>query len=67
MDMNGFGNQVVKHRKLILLFAVILLVPSVIGMALTRINYDMLNYLPDDIETMKRFCRRISAKARSPF
>ena len=51
--MNGFGNQVVKRRKLILLCAVILLVPSVIGMALTRINYDMLNYLPDDIETMK--------------
>ena len=51
--MNGFGNLVVKHRKLILLFGVILLVPSVIGMALTRINYDMLNYLPDDIETMK--------------
>ena len=51
--MNGFGNLVVKHRKLILLCAVILLVPSVIGMALTRINYDMLNYLPDDIETMK--------------
>ena len=46
--MNGFGNLVVKHRKLILLFGVILLVPSVIGMALTRINYDMLNYLPDD-------------------
>lgn len=51
--MNGFGNLVVKHRKLILLCAVVLLVPSVIGMALTRINYDMLNYLPDDIETMK--------------
>ena len=51
--MNGFGNLVVKHRKLILLCAVILLVPSVIGMSLTRINYDMLNYLPDDIETMK--------------
>lgn len=51
--MNGFGNLVVKHRKLILLCAVILLVPSVIGMALTRINYDMLNYLPDDIETMR--------------
>lgn len=53
MNMNGFGDLVVKHRKLILLCAVILLVPSVIGMALTRINYDMLNYLPDDIETMK--------------
>ena len=51
--MKGFGNLVVKHRKLILLCAVILLVPSVIGMALTRINYDMLDYLPDDIETMK--------------
>ena len=51
--MKGFGNAVVKHRKLILLCAVILLVPSVIGMALTRINYDMLDYLPDDIETMK--------------
>ena len=51
--MNGFGGFAVKHKKLILLFAVILLVPSVIGMALTRINYDMLDYLPDDIETMK--------------
>ena len=51
--MNGFGNLVVKHRKLILLCAVILLVQSVIGMAITRINYDMLNYLPDDIETMR--------------
>ena len=51
--MNGFGKLVVKHKKLILLCAVILLVPSVIGMALTRINYDMLDYLPDDIETMK--------------
>ena len=48
--MNGFGGFAVKHKKLILLFAVILLVPSVIGMALTRINYDMLDYLPDDIE-----------------
>ena len=51
--MNGFGKLVVRHRKLILLCAVILLVPSVIGMALTRINYDMLDYLPKDIETMK--------------
>ena len=41
--MKGFGNAVVKHRKLILLCAVILLVPSVIGMALTRINYDRNN------------------------
>ncbi len=51
--MNRFGNAVVKHRRLILLIAVILLIPSVIGMALTRINYDMLDYLPDDIETMQ--------------
>ena len=51
--MNKIGHFVVKHRKLILLVAVILLIPSVIGMAFTRINYDMLDYLPGDIDTMK--------------
>ncbi len=53
MELDRFGNFVVRHKKLILLIAVILLVPSVIGMAMTRINYDMLDYLPDDIDTMR--------------
>lgn len=47
-----FGRGVVKHRTLILLIAVFLLIPSVIGMASTRINYDMLAYLPDGMETV---------------
>ena len=54
MELDRFGNFVVRHKKLILLLAVMLLVPSVIGMAMTRINYDMLDYLPDDIDTMRQ-------------
>lgn len=47
-----FSRAVVKHRVLILLITVLLMVPSVIGMALTRVNYDMLTYLPEDMETV---------------
>ena len=48
-----FGSKVVKHRKAIFLVSLILLIPSIIGMIATRINYDMLYYLPDDIETVQ--------------
>ncbi|MDE5763604.1 MAG: MMPL family transporter [Ruminococcus sp.] len=48
-----FSNAVVKHRSLILIIAVILMIPSVIGMANTRINYDMLDYLPADMDTVQ--------------
>lgn len=51
--MKKYGQTVVKHRELILLVALILLVPAVIGMAHTRINYDMLEYLPDSMDTVK--------------
>lgn len=51
--MIQFGKGVVKHRVLILFIGVLLLVPSAIGYFHTRINYDILNYLPDDIETMQ--------------
>ena len=47
-----FGKWVVKCRIPILILAVALLVPSLIGMILTRINYDMLTYLPGDIDTV---------------
>ena len=47
-----FGKWVVKCRIPILILAVILLIPSLIGMIMTRINYDMLTYLPDDIDTV---------------
>lgn len=47
-----FSRLIVKHRVLILILAVALLVPSVLGMAATRVNYDLLTYLPGDIDTM---------------
>ena len=46
-----FAKAVVKHRILILILTVALLVPSAFGMAATRVNYDMLTYLPKDMET----------------
>lgn len=51
--MNKFGKGVVKFRIPIVIIAILLLIPSSIGMAKTRINYDILSYLPSDIETMK--------------
>ena len=47
-----FSKAVVKHRVAILIVALILMVPSFLGMAGTRINYDMLDYLPDDMDTV---------------
>lgn len=47
-----FGKWVVKCRIPILILAVTLLIPSLIGMIMTRINYDMLTYLPGDIDTV---------------
>ena len=48
-----FSKAVVKHRVLILVAAVLLMIPSALGMAATRINYDMLDYLPADIDTVR--------------
>ncbi|MEE1105869.1 MAG: MMPL family transporter, partial [Ruminococcus sp.] len=47
------GKAVVKGRILILIVALLLLIPSVFGMIFTRVNYDMLNYLPDSLDTVK--------------
>lgn len=51
--MMNFAEKVVAHRKTILVVCLLLLIPSVLGMVKTRINYDVLTYLPDDIETIK--------------
>ena len=45
-----FSKAVVKFRIPIIILALILAVPSVLGMIGTRINYDMLDYLPDTME-----------------
>lgn len=47
------GEKVVKYRTLILLISLFLLIPAIIGYLSTGINYDMLSYLPKDMETMK--------------
>ena len=47
-----FSRVVVKYRIPILIIAVLLMVPSVLGMIGTRINYDMLDYLPSDMDTV---------------
>ncbi len=47
------GKWIAKHKYLILLISFLLIIPSVIGMAKTRVNYDILSYLPDTLETIK--------------
>ena len=51
--MHKVAKAICKHRKLILIIALLLLIPSIIGMKATRINYDILVYLPEDIATIK--------------
>lgn len=51
--MLKFGKGVVKSRIIIFIAAILLLIPSVLGYLHTRVNYDILSYLPEDIETMK--------------
>lgn len=50
--MEKFGRVIVKCRHLILLISFLLLIPSAIGYFNTKVNYDILYYLPGDIETM---------------
>ena len=50
--MLRFGEKIVKHKVLILLIGIVMLIPCAIGYLNTRVNYDLLSYLPEDIETM---------------
>ncbi|MCI8309486.1 MAG: MMPL family transporter [Clostridia bacterium] len=51
--MRKFGEIICKYRKIILIVAILLLIPSAIGMAKTKINYDILVYLPENVETIQ--------------
>lgn len=51
--MEKFGQFICKHRVAILIISLLLLIPSIIGYKATRVNYDILVYLPDNIETIK--------------
>ncbi len=48
-----FGKFVTKHKKAILVLALVLLIPAILGIKATKINYDILVYLPEDIETIQ--------------
>ena len=50
--MKRMSRFIVKRRVLVLIVAVLLLIPSVMGMAATHINYDILSYLPEDLESV---------------
>ena len=51
--MLGFGKKIVKFRIPIFIISLLLLIPAAWGYINTKVNYDILYYLPDDIETMK--------------
>lgn len=51
--MKKIGDFICKKKNIILIITLILLIPAFIGMKLTKINYDILVYLPEDIETIK--------------
>ena len=51
--MKRFGDFICNHKWLIIIVAFVLMIPSIIGYVFTDINYDILVYLPSDIETLK--------------
>lgn len=51
--MYKLGKFIGKHRVLVLILAVLLTIPSFLGMAATKTNYDLLTYLPADLESVK--------------
>lgn len=51
--MKKFGDFICKHKIAILVIAIIAIIPSIYGMMATRVNYDILSYLPNGIETIE--------------
>ncbi|MCR4949759.1 MAG: MMPL family transporter [Solobacterium sp.] len=51
--MKKLSSLIVKKRVMILVISLILLIPSAIGYISTKVNYDLLTYLPEEIDTMK--------------
>ncbi len=52
-NMINFGKKIVKFRIPIIILSLLLLIPAVIGYVNTRVNYDILSYLPEEIDTME--------------
>ena len=52
-DMQKIGKWIAGHKILILVIAAVLLIPAFLGMTATRVNYDLLTYLPETLETVE--------------
>ena len=52
-NVKGFTKGMVRRRGLVILVCLLLMVPSVLGMAATKTKYDLLYYLPQDLETVQ--------------
>ena len=64
--MKKFGKLIVKLRIPILILSVLLLIPAAIGYFNTKVNYDILYYLPGDIDTMRARIYYLTISARAP-
>ena len=51
--MNRFARWIVKHRVVVVIICLLMLIPSVLGMNATKVKYDLLYYLPEDLDTVK--------------
>lgn len=51
--MLKFGDFICKHKNIILVISLILLIPAIMGIKATKINYDILAYLPEEVETVQ--------------
>ncbi len=51
--MKTFSRWLVHHKALVVILCLLLLIPSVLGMASTKVKYDLLYYLPEDLDTVR--------------
>ena len=51
--MNQIAKWIVKHRVAVVIVCLLLMIPSIVGMTATRVKYDLLYYLPQDLDTVK--------------
>ena len=51
--MKRFTKWMVRHRGIVVILCLLLLIPSILGMAATKTKYDLLYYLPQDLDTVK--------------
>lgn len=53
LKMISFGKWIAKHKAFVVILSIILLIPAAYGFVNTRVNYDLLNYLPEKLDTVE--------------